>query len=65
MEVGFILDNGYLSFDPDSVEDHDLRSWLENMAPEDLLLGRATFKLTVSIDKWGEDGPTLRTEEGE
>ena len=60
--IGMKLWDGYLSFDPDAHPEHseDLRSWLENMSPEDLFDGLFHFGVPVVIDDWGEEGPVLK-----
>ena len=52
------IDNGYLSFDP-STDDDNLKSWLENMHPQDLMHGRVVVEIPVRIGGWNEDGPIL------
>jgi hypothetical protein len=57
--LGLFIDNGYLTFDPDSTDDVNLGSWLENVAPEDLMSGLVRIEIPMRISGWGDDGPTL------
>jgi hypothetical protein len=57
--LGLFIDDGVLSFDPDSTEDENLRSWLENVMTEDLMSGRVRIEVPMRISGWGDDGPTL------
>ena len=57
--IRLVIIDGYLSFDPDGCEDVDLRSWLENTGPEDLMDGVWTFDVEVDVAGWGDDGPIL------
>ncbi|RLA16449.1 MAG: hypothetical protein DRQ56_10535 [Gammaproteobacteria bacterium] len=61
MKLRLTIDNGYLRFDPDSVNESDpLHSWLENMAPGDLMHGEWTVEVDVETKGWNEDnGPEL------
>lgn len=54
-----VIDNGYLSFDPESTDDANLGSWLENRDPEDLIHGRVVAEIPVRVGGWNEDGPIL------
>ena len=57
--LGLIIYDGYLSFDPESTDDANLRSWLENVGPEDLMHGRVVVEIPVRLGGWNEDGPIL------
>ncbi len=50
MKVKLTIYNGYLNFVPESVGNENLRSWLENMATEDMMHG----EWEVEIDVWIE-----------
>ena len=57
--LGLFIHDGYLSFDPDCTDDPNLRSWLENTTPEDLIAGRVVVEIPMRIGDWRDDGPTL------
>ena len=60
--IGMKIEDGYLNFDPDATPDlnDDIMSWIENLAPEDMLHGLIRFKVKVEIEEpWGPDGPFL------
>jgi hypothetical protein len=58
--LGLFIHDGVLSFDPDSIAtERNLKSWLENMIPEDLMSGRIRIDIPMRISSWGDDGPTL------
>ena len=54
----FILD-GVLRFDYNACEDENLRSWLENLLPEELMTGMMKLEVPVRIDHWDDDGPRI------
>jgi hypothetical protein len=57
--LGLFIYDGVLSFDPDSTEDENLKSWLVNVSPEDLMSGLVRIEIPMRISDWGDDGPTL------
>ena len=57
--LGLFINNGYLSFDPDCTDDPNLRSWLENTTPEDVMLGWVRIEIPMKVSGWGDGGPIL------
>ena len=57
--LGLIIHDGHLSFDPDCTDDPNLRSWLDNVAPQDVMLGWVRIEIPMKVYGWGDGGPIL------
>ena len=58
------FNDGIPRFMPETIEDVALRSWTEELMPEELIEGRVVIEMDAVVEAWGEDGgPILRVGE--
>lgn len=56
--VKLVLDDGVPRFKDIELVGEPLRSWLDNLMPEELLSGTIPIEVPVEVH-WSDDGPTL------